>query len=266
MPPILSAASASQLVYLGIPALAAIMIAVLAWGVAHAERELGTPEHASRRAVWSGLGGVAWAAFGLLLAQSGVLGRFASRPPPLLVFLVFGAVTTITLARSRFGERLVRGLPLSALIASQAFRLPLELVLHRAAHEGTMPIEMSFSGYNFDIVSGASAVIVALAFAYTGVRPWLAWLWNAIGVLLLLNVVGIAIAATPTFHAFGPEHLNVWVTQPPFVLLPSVLVMTALFGHVLVFRKLLRLDRESLNASGTGPADRHRLRTARAKP
>ena len=240
--------SASPLVYFGIPLLAAAVIGLVAWGAARAEHALGTPERAPARAAWTVLAGGLWAGFGLLVAQSGVLGHFASRPPPLLLFLVLSALATIGLARSRFGERLLRGLPLWALIAGQAFRLPLELVLHRAARDGTMPVEMSFSGYNFDILSGASAVLVALALAYTAVGPWLAWLWNVLGVLLLLNIVGIAIAATPTFHAFGPDHLNVWITQPPFVLLPSVLVMAALFGHLLVFRKLLQLARERLKA------------------
>jgi ABC-type branched-subunit amino acid transport system permease subunit len=63
-------------------------------------------------------------------------------------------------------------------------------------------------------------------------------LWNLLGLLLLANIVTIAIAATPVFHAFGPDHLNTWVSRSPFVLLPSVLVMAALFGHVVVLRSL----------------------------
>jgi len=134
-------------------------------------------------------------------------------------------------------------------------------VMHQAALDGTMPVEMSFAGYNFDIVSGASALLlgIGLALGWAGARATL--VWNIGGSLLLCNIIVIAVAATPVFQAFGPAHLNVWITRPPYVLLPTVLVMAALFGHLLVFRKLRALRRQRLNASGTGSADRHRLGT-----
>jgi hypothetical protein len=40
------------------------------------------------------------------------------------------------------------------------------------------------------------------------------------------------------FRWFGDERLNVFVTYPPFVWLPAILVMAALMGHVLVWRRL----------------------------
>jgi len=251
--------SASAIVFLGIPSLAALIVGLLAVAVASAERNLGAgPSAARRRAGWSALLGLVWAGSSLLLAASGALARFESRPPPLLIFLVFAFVGTLALARSRFGERLVLGLPLWALVGFQAFRLPVELVLHRAASDGIMPVEMSFSGYNFDILSGVSALLVAAALAFGWVGRRTALVWNVASLLLLANIVGIAIAATPTFHAFGPGHLNVWVTHPPYVLLPAVLVMAALFGHLLVFRKV----RAPVSASGRDSAGRRRLGTA----
>ena len=238
--------SASPPVYFGIPALSALLGLLLVLGVARAERALGSAERAPRRALFTALAVLTWGAFNLLVARSGLLARFDARPPPLLVLLVLSAAGTVVLARSSFGERLARGLPLAALIGFQAFRLPLELLLHRAAADGTMPVEMSFRGYNFDIVSGTTAVLVGFVLVYRPASLRLALLWNVMGSLLLLNIVAIAIAATPIFHAFGPDHLNVWVTQPPFVLLPAVLVMAALFGHVLVFRKLKQLTTRPL--------------------
>jgi len=124
------------------------------------------------------------------------------------------------------------------LIGSQFFRLPLELTMHRAAVEGVMPIQMSYSGYNFDIVTGIGALLVSFLFA-TGKGSRLAVVvWNAIGFCLLVNVVAIAVASLPIFRAFGEDRLNVWVAYPPFVWLPGILVPFALLGHVLVWRKL----------------------------
>lgn len=66
-----------------------------------------------------------------------------------------------------------------------------------------------------------------------------------------MNVVGVAILATPRFRYFGEDHLNTWVTYPPFVWLPSVMVLAAFAGHLLVFRVL---------AGGDGPRVRRSTR------
>jgi hypothetical protein len=47
--------------------------------------------------------------------------------------------------------------PLAVLVGVQGFRLPLELLMHRAYAEGLMPVQMSYSGRNFDIVTGTTA-------------------------------------------------------------------------------------------------------------
>ena len=44
--------------------------------------------------------------------------------------------------------------------------------------------------------------------------------------------------ASPVIRAFGDEQLNVWVTRFPYCWM-AVMVAAALFGHLLVARKLL---------------------------
>jgi hypothetical protein len=62
--------------------------------------------------------------------------------------------------------------------------------------------------------------------------------WNLLGLALLTNVVIVAMLSTPVFAAFGPDRLDVFVTYPPFVWLPAVMVLAALAGHLIVFRAL----------------------------
>jgi hypothetical protein len=80
-------------------------------------------------------------------------------------------------------------LPLWALVAVQAFRLPLEIAMHALVGRGIMPEQMSYTGRNFDIVTGASAIVVAalVATRIAGRRFVLAW--NLVGLLLLVNIV-----------------------------------------------------------------------------
>ena len=131
-----------------------------------------------------------------------------------------------------------KGLPLAVLIGFQSFRFPLELLMHRAATEGVMPAQMSYSGRNFDIVSGISAVVVALLIWRRAAGRSLAVIWNIAGALLLANILVVALVSTPALAAFGPDRLNTWVCYPPFVWLPTVFVVLAIAGHLLVARKL----------------------------
>lgn len=182
----------------------------------------------------------AWLAFTAALAACGVLQRWDARPPPIMAVLVLGVVLTVVMARGAVGAELARGLPLAAIVGFQAFRLPLELVMHHAAAEGTMPVQMSFSGSNFDIVSGATAILVAWLVARGSAPRWLVTAWGVMSSALLLAIVSIAMASMPAIAAFGrsPERLATWVGYAPFVWLPAVLVMGALFGQIVLFRRL----------------------------
>jgi len=128
--------------------------------------------------------------------------------------------------------------------------------MHRAGIEGTMPVQMSFGGSSFDIVSGITAIAVAALAAYDHAPRWLISAWNALGSLLLLNIVCIAIASLPQFHRFGsdPAQLNTWVAHFPFVWLPAGLVASALFGHAVVWRKLARDARGASSSARSASA------------
>jgi len=179
--------------------------------------------------------GVTWAA-----AETGHLSRLDLTPPPFAALPVALVVLGALMAFTRFGTRLVDGLPLAALIGAQAFRFPLELLMHHAYREGVMPYQMSYSGWNFDIVTGLTALPVAWAIHRGIGGRRLAIAWNVMGSLLLLNIVVIAVVSMPVVGMFGPDLLNTWVMFPPFVWLPAVMVLMAFTGHLLVARALRR--------------------------
>jgi hypothetical protein len=188
----------------------------------------------------------------LALAARGVLGDWSYVPPPIMAVIVVAVLLALAVALSAVGARMADRLPFALLVGYQSFRLPLELVMHRAATTGLMPVQMSFSGWNFDIVSGALAIPVAWLAASGRASRGLILAWNLVGTLLLANIVVIAVASTPIFAAFGPDRLNTWIADPPYIWLPGVLVPAALFGHVLTWRKLAR-GRRRLPNEGQAP-------------
>jgi len=214
---------------------------------------------AGRSTALATIGAAVWLALFGGAAASGVLQRFDQRPPPLVLALVVILAGAVAFSRSRAGAAVATRLPLAALVGAQAFRLPLELVMHEAAKAGVMPAQMSFSldgsGWNFDIVTGATAIVVAALAATGRASRGLLLAWNALGTALLAVIMTIGIASTPIVHAFGDgAALNTWVAYFPFVWLPSVMVAFALTGHLLLWRRLLAPARNSAPALGVPSA------------
>jgi len=177
---------------------------------------------------------LAWMLLGAVLARSGILGRFSSVPPPLALLFAGGFAATIALGMSRWVGRLIE-LPPAILIAAQSFRILVEILIHTSSTIGLAPIQMTWGGYNFDIFTGVTAL--ALAPFAKAAPARLVFLWNCLGLALLIWVVGIAIISLPTrFQLMRPD--NTWVASFPYVWLPTVLVTAALLGHIVIFRKL----------------------------
>jgi hypothetical protein len=222
----------------GIPALALLLAGLFVAGVAHAEARLGTEAQLRvRRIVMAAAGAVFYLSVIAAVALSGVLARLELRPPPFLLLAMGTLSVALFVALSPVGARLARGLPLWALVGYQAFRFPLELLMHRAANDGLMPSVMSWNGYNYDIVSGISGLLLGATLLVRAVPRWLVVAWNLLGSVLLAVITTIAIAASPIFRAFGDQQLNLWVTRFPYTWM-VVMVAAALFGHVLLTRRL----------------------------
>lgn len=219
-----------------------LLTAGLVWCAIEAWRRGGAPPSAARgTGVVTGAVTVAWMALTWAAASSGILREWDRTPPP-FAFLVLGVVAvSVALSFSAVGTRIAQQIPIWVLVASQSFRLPLEIAMHALVDRGIMPVQMSYSGRNFDILTGATAVIVAvLVKAGYGGRG-LVTAWNVLGLGLLVNVVTVAIVSTPRIRYFGDEQVVTFVTYTPFVWLPAVMVAAALAGHLVIFRALRRL-------------------------
>ena len=224
----------------GFASLALVMAAVFVLGVRFARvagDRLADRQRATRLAL-----AVAAAFLGVsgALAAAGVLADVDARPPPAAVMLVLLAAGMAVVAFSRVGDRLLAW-PLGVLVGVQAFRVAVEMLLLAAHRVGAVPVEMTFEGHNFDIVTGVLAAGIGL-WAWRGSPPrWVIAAWNVLGLVLLIIVV-----ATAARSAFGFAETTPRLTLPtawPGVWLPAWLVQLAFLGHLLVFRALARSRR-----------------------
>ncbi len=167
-------------------------------------------------------------------------GALASSPMPAFpIFFLLMNGGALALGLSRFGKNISITLPLWALVGFQAFRLPLELVLHSWADQGTIPGTMTWTGQNFDSISGILALVCAPLSLKSKAAGWVA---NFAGIALLLNVARVAVMSSPLPFAWGTEPPLLLAMNFPYVLIVPVCVGGALAGHVILTRALLRRE------------------------
>jgi hypothetical protein len=224
------ASLASVAVFVGIVAF--VVIAFL-WAVHHAGRDAGP----RGRTIF--LRTTAFTATWLLLVCAVVASGAMLRMPFAGLPLFFGAVLTVSVAvgLSPLGGRMAALVPLTALVGFQAFRLPLELVLHAWGEQGTIPLTMTWRGRNWDIVSGLVA-LAAMPFASR--HRAVAWIANLVGGALLLNVLRVAVMSSPLPFAWQVTPPLLLALNLPYALIGPVCVGGALIGHLVLTRALLR--------------------------
>jgi serine-type D-Ala-D-Ala carboxypeptidase/endopeptidase len=222
----------------GFTAMGIVLAALFAAGIAMAWRRSGASwRRVTCIAIAAAAGSALWLVVTWLAARLGLLGGIA--PPAFMMAMAVTVAIVLTLGTTRVGGRLATALPLWLLVGFHAFRLPLELLMHRAYEHGLMPREMSYEGRNFDILTGVAALVLAIMLA-RGIAGARAARWfNALGALLLLNIVIVSALATPgPLHVLRTSPPNTWVMSPPYVWLPTVMVALALLGHIVLFRRL----------------------------
>ena len=150
IPPIYDA-----LIYWGMITIVVLTLAIVLWKVNQ------LLSHTSQTITILG-GSIFLLAFPATIANAGVLSDLTITPPPFLGIIIYLFTVSIWLAVTRFSKSVRDDLNLMFLVGLQIFRLPLELLMHEASERGIMPEMLSFSGLNYDILTGAGALFIVL--------------------------------------------------------------------------------------------------------
>lgn len=198
----------------------------------------GVVSSAARR--WVALGGGGWLVLTGVLAQQGYLADFGAMPPRFGLAVVPAFVAMLVLGFSPFAARLAVWLPHHAILYAQSFRIAMEWILWDLTLHGAMPRVMSFEGRNFDLLTGVSALALAVLWQRGVLRsPALLRVWNWGGIGILTLTVSQGVLSTPTrFQVLTDDVPNTLVGLFPFLWLPAFVVPFAFLLHILSLRKL----------------------------
>ena len=183
-----------------------------------------------------------WTALQSALTLTGLYQQTEMMPPWIFACgLVPTIIAMIILLTTRKGKAFVDGLNLQTLTWLHFIRVPVEIVLLLLFLEGVLPEAMTFEGTNWDVISGATAPIVAfMSFAGAKVvraRP-LFW-WNVACLLVLLNVVVTGVLSAPfPLQQFNFDQPATSLLHFPFSLLPTIVVPVVIFSHLVALRQL----------------------------
>jgi hypothetical protein len=179
---------------------------------------------------------VGWATLLITLAATGFTSNFDIFPGNAGPVLLIPLVTVLVVVFSSKTKHLLQFVSEKTLLYMQTFRFFVEVLLWALFAQGLLPIQMTFEGWNFDILAALTAPFAAWLFAG---KKWALIIWNILGLCLLFNIVTIALLSMPTpFRVFANEPANIVVLKAPFILLPAMLVPLAYTLHFLSLRQL----------------------------
>jgi hypothetical protein len=182
-----------------------------------------------------------WTVLLLVLSSKGFFSDFSQLPPRPGLAMLVPLPVILGIAFSKTGSRLLQLIPQHWLVLFQSFRIVVELLLLVAFINEKLPVQMTFEGRNFDIVTGLLALPVGYLLAKGKIPGKFAIAFNIIGLVLLLNILVIAVLSMPTpIRYFMNEPANTLVGQFPFILLPGILVPIAYGLHIFSLRQLLK--------------------------
>ena len=197
----------------------------------------------NKKVLW---GILVWMAIVGLLGYSGFY-RVNNTIPPRFIFLLGpGLLFVMLIFASKKGKKFANQLELKWLTLLHTIRIPVEIVLFYVFLEDFIPVEMTFEGYNYDIISGLSAPIIYYLFFVKkriGKRGLL--IWNFVCLGLLLNILTIAtLSAQTPFQSMAFDQPNIGVAYFPFVWLPTVIVPIVFYSHLAGISQLLKPKQE----------------------
>lgn len=191
------------------------------------------------------LGLIGWLMLLAVLALIGFFSNFEALPPRPSFVLISTTIVTVLLLTNKTFHQIAISVPAHETAYFQAFRVPLEIVLWLLFVKHVIPVQMTFEGYNFDVVPALIGPVIGYFVFQKKILPrWVALVWNVVGIATVLIIVTIATLSLPSpIRQFMNEPANTFIAYFPYIWLPGFLVPMALLMHVVNIKQILHLNK-----------------------
>ena len=173
----------------------------------------------------------------ILLGVAALLNFFQDTQaiPPRFIFILLPSILLTV-----FAYRYLKNKPthVAWLIAIHLIRIPVELVLFQLYLHELIPKSMTFHGWNWDILSGISAIVVLILYLKNLLSPKVLKVWNITAMTFLAIIVITAMLSAPSpLQLLSHDQPNKAILYFPFVFLPGIVVPIVLLSHLLLLKK-----------------------------
>ena len=118
-------------------------------------------------------------------------------------------------------------------LALHIVRFPVELLLFQLAVRELLPMEMTFKGWNFDIIPGVTSILFLIWMNYRSVNRKLLLIWNVLGLIFILFILTNGVLSQELLYQnFGYTVPNTAITYFPMILLGGVIVPIVIYTHI----------------------------------
>lgn len=171
--------------------------------------------------------------------------------PKLLLIILPSTLIPLLYLLSKRGKALIHNADDEFLHYIHTIRIAVEFVLLWLHKSMVLPVELTFEGWNYDIIIGMTAPFIAqMGFQKKLLTRNIIIGWNVIGILFLANIVINAALSVPgPMQLLNHEMPNLAVLSFPYQLLPTVIVPIVFFSHVIA---IIRLLKKEVDVEGPG--------------
>ena len=182
---------------------------------------------------------IGWAVIVSVVSLTGIMGNFEIFPFNISPLLILPLIASILFTFSRSLREVLPHIHPARIIRLQVFRVFVEILLWFLFLDNLLPIQMTFEGQKFDVLSGLTAQLIAFLTFRNKLPKSVLIIWNLVCLALLINIVTVAILSMPTpFRYFMNEPANTIVAQFPISWLPTFLVPLAYLLSFISIRQL----------------------------
>ena len=177
-----------------------------------------------------------WFVYCFAIAQTGILQNF-DLPPRFPLLLVLPAFVMLgIIAYKHKDSPILAVIPKSWLIYYQSFRIVIESLFVATVGIGVLHPEVTFEGYNYDILFACTAPIIAFLVFNKKVLPQkVALYWNYLGLVVIAFIIFLFTTTTyiPSVWGSTESLANKNFIDFPYTLVPAFLMPSAVFIHIL---------------------------------
>ena len=214
----------------------AVTILLIAIGFYAIKQSAKSKPSVIRKSILLAGGIIIWQVYIYAVASTGVLQNF-DFPPRFFLLLVLPAfVFTGVFIYTNRNKVWIKFIPEQWLIYFQSFRIIVETLFVYTVAAGILHPNVTIEGYNFDMIIGFMAPVMAYLVYQRQLlsRKFILW-WNYLGLAVLASVIFLFISSIylPEIYGSKVNLMPIEFGTFPYVLVAGFLMPTAVFIHIL---------------------------------